>query len=304
MRRAAAIAAVLSLSTLGLTACGDDSEGDQGSVEVGGEFGKSFEVDYSGTPLERKKTEVDVVVEGDGEELVAGDKVLVSLYVGSGYDGSAGSDSYADDSGYELITVGETLPALDGALEGQTIGSRVAVLAAPKDAWGATGNAALGVGNEDTAVFVLDLVATTDGEPVDVKPSEVPAAVGGASPTGFDFTGATEPTVDLQRAYLTKGTGPVVKAGQTVTAEYVGVVWGGKKPFDSSFDAKGPKNIEFKIADESGIQGWVQGLEGVPVGSRIELVIPSYLGYGSNGRAPSIKGGDTLVFVIDVVSAK
>jgi peptidylprolyl isomerase len=50
------------------------------------------------------------------------------------------------------------------------------------------------------------------------------------------------------------------------------------------------------------IQGWNQGLVGAKVGGRRLLVIPASLGYGQQGRMPDIAPGETLVFVVDVVS--
>jgi peptidylprolyl isomerase len=51
------------------------------------------------------------------------------------------------------------------------------------------------------------------------------------------------------------------------------------------------------------LPGWDNGLGGLPVGSRVLLVIPPALGYGQAGHAPYIGSNDTLVFVIDIVAA-
>lgn len=50
------------------------------------------------------------------------------------------------------------------------------------------------------------------------------------------------------------------------------------------------------------IQGWDQGVAGMKVGGRRELIIPPNLGYGPQGQPPTIPANATLVFVIDLLS--
>ena len=52
------------------------------------------------------------------------------------------------------------------------------------------------------------------------------------------------------------------------------------------------------------IEGWDRGVAGMRVGGRRRLTIPSHLGYGSRGAGGSIKGGETLVFVVDLVNVR
>ena len=52
------------------------------------------------------------------------------------------------------------------------------------------------------------------------------------------------------------------------------------------------------------IPGWVQGLSGMKVGGRRELIIPPKLGYGATGSPPTIPGNSTLVFVVDLISVQ
>jgi peptidylprolyl isomerase len=96
---------------------------------------------------------------------------------------------------------------------------------------------------------------------------------------------------------LIKGTGPAATASSTVTVQYVGVLYKGGKQFDASWnDGSGaPTSIPLSGV----IKGWQQGLPGMRVGGRRELIIPSRLGYGATGR-PKIPGNAALVFVIDL----
>lgn len=81
---------------------------------------------------------------------------------------------------------------------------------------------------------------------------------------------------------------------------YTGWLWGGAQ-FDSSWDRGEP--ISFGIARGSLIQGWVDGIVGQPVGSKLLLSVPPEAGYGQRSMGP-IPGGSTLVFAVDVLAAK
>lgn len=106
---------------------------------------------------------------------------------------------------------------------------------------------------------------------------------------------------NLQVEVLVEGDGPVVKAGDSLVCDYLGQVWNGNV-FDNSYDRGQPLN--FQVGVGMVIAGWDEGLIGQRVGSRVLLSIPSDLGYGPYGQpAAGIKGGDTLVFVTDIVAA-
>ena len=99
---------------------------------------------------------------------------------------------------------------------------------------------------------------------------------------------------------LIPGTGQMAQAGQTVTVNYVGILCKGGKEFDSSWQ----RNQPFTTALSTGsvIPGWVQGIPGMKVGGRRELVIPSGLAYGKAGSGSTIPPNSTLVFVVDLIS--
>jgi len=81
---------------------------------------------------------------------------------------------------------------------------------------------------------------------------------------------------------------------------YVGVAWSTGKQFDASWD----RNEAFEIRLGAGqvIAGWDQGVAGMKVGGRRSLTIPAHLGYGNQGAGGVIKGGETLVFVVDLLN--
>jgi peptidylprolyl isomerase len=97
---------------------------------------------------------------------------------------------------------------------------------------------------------------------------------------------------------LVPGTGQMLQAGQTVTVNYVGVLYKNGKQFDSSW-SRG-QTATFPLSGL--IKGWSQGMVGMRVGGRRELVIPPAEAYGKTAR-PGIPPNSTLVFVVDLLSA-
>jgi peptidylprolyl isomerase len=99
---------------------------------------------------------------------------------------------------------------------------------------------------------------------------------------------------------LEEGTGKAAKAGDELTMDYVGVSYSTGKEFDSSFSAGQPFN--FTLGQGAVIAGWDEGIEGMKVGGRRELIIPPDKAYGAQGSPPSIKPNETLVFVVDLLA--
>lgn len=98
---------------------------------------------------------------------------------------------------------------------------------------------------------------------------------------------------------VTVGTGEEVKAGATVTVHYNGWLTTGKK-FDSSVDRG--KSISFPLSGV--IKGWQEGIPGMKPGGVRRLKIPAELGYGSAGAGALIPPNATLIFEVQLISAK
>jgi peptidylprolyl isomerase len=98
-----------------------------------------------------------------------------------------------------------------------------------------------------------------------------------------------------------KGTGPQLKAGDTVILNYTGTLTDGMK-FDSSHDRQQP--LEFKLGTGRVIKGYDEGLAKLHVGDHAILVIPGKLAYGTKGVPGVIPPDATLIFVIEVVGVK
>jgi peptidylprolyl isomerase len=131
----------------------------------------------------------------------------------------------------------------------------------------------------------------------------------GEAPSSREPINGGKPTVEvpdgpapkeLQTKDLIVGTGPEARVGQTATMEYVGVSYSDKKQFDASWDTGRP--FTFPLGEGRVIKGWDQGIPGMKVGGRRQLIIPPDLAYGEAGYPPVIKPNETLVFVVDLVS--
>ena len=108
--------------------------------------------------------------------------------------------------------------------------------------------------------------------------------------------GVVELPSGLQYEIIKQGTGEKPKATDTVKAHYAGSLIDGQE-FDNSYKRGQPLVIPVGGV----IQGWVQALQLMPVGSKWKLYIPSDLGYGERGAGGAIPGGATLIFEIELI---
>lgn len=106
------------------------------------------------------------------------------------------------------------------------------------------------------------------------------------------------PPKTLQITDIITGSGPEATAGKTVEVHYVGVAYSTKQEFDASWDRGSP--FAFTVGAGNVIRGWDQGVPGMKVGGRRQLIIPPDLAYGPNGTGP-IGPNETLIFVIDLL---
>ncbi len=101
----------------------------------------------------------------------------------------------------------------------------------------------------------------------------------------------------LQYKILKEGNGPKPKASDTVKCHYEGRLIDGTV-FDSSIRRGEP--AEFPVGGV--IQGWVEALQLMPVGSKWQLYIPSEMAYGSHGAGQAIGPDETLIFDVELLA--
>ena len=110
------------------------------------------------------------------------------------------------------------------------------------------------------------------------------------------------PPADLVVEDITVGEGDEAQPGQSVSVHYVGVAHSTGQQFDASWDRGSP--FSFPLGAGRVIAGWDRGVAGMKVGGRRKLVIPPHLGYGDRGAGGAIKGGETLIFVVDLLGVR
>jgi peptidylprolyl isomerase len=116
----------------------------------------------------------------------------------------------------------------------------------------------------------------------------------------IDFPEGTAPT-DLVIEDILIGDGVEAKAGDSISAHYVGVAHSTGEEFDASWNRGAP--LDFRLGVGQVIKGWDDGIAGMKVGGRRKLTIPASLAYGDRGAGGAIKPGETLIFVVDLVDA-
>ncbi len=317
------VAAVLAaLASVAVTGCGSEKSSTPGTPTVAGPapagaagglptvsgaFGERAKVTLPGP--EPGGYSATVLTEGKGRTVAKGD-LLIAHYLGQTWRGAKVFDqSYERGAPAQFpIGVGRVIPGWDEKLVGQRVGSRVLLVLPPDKGYGASGNPQAGIEGTDTLVFVVDIVgaigkdASADGTPVaPVAGLPAVAAAPGKKPVITIPDGVPAPT-ELVAQPLLQGSGPTVKEGQTLIAQYVGVVYGTGKQFDASWDRGEP--AQFPIGVGQVIPGWDKTLVGRKIGTRMLLVIPPGDGYGAAGNPQAgIRGTDTLVFVVDILGA-
>lgn len=116
-----------------------------------------------------------------------------------------------------------------------------------------------------------------------------------------DFPEGPAPS-ELQITDVTVGDGPEAKSGDTVQVHYVGVAHSSGEEFDASYNRGTP--LAFRLGGGQVISGWDQGIQGMKVGGRRQLIIPPHLAYGDRGAGGVIGPGESLIFVCDLVAVK
>jgi peptidylprolyl isomerase len=151
--------------------------------------------------------------------------------------------------------------------------------------------------------------ATTENVTSTAAATTTPTTTTVSTPTAGPL--AKEPVITLPKGappkkLVTKdlivGKGTAAASGDQVAVNYVGELYNNGKVFDASWkDTPGAAFGPFQLGAGAVIPGWDQGLVGMKVGGRRELIIPPSLAYGAKGQPPTIPANATLIFVVDLL---
>jgi peptidylprolyl isomerase len=301
MRRCvAAVALLLAAGTL--AGCG----GDPGPVPgVTGSFGTDPVITIpNGSPS--ADLVVQTLIQGRGPVVDPADYVLFNVE-GKVWAGDREVVDSFTDRQPQGLPLASAIPAWRH-LAGQRVGSRVLMVVPPRYGFGRQGDPQANIMGTDTLVFVFDVVgavrrgAHAEGTAVAYRPGPGrPAISWRASGPVITVPSKAAPPKNLVSQLLIRGHGRPILNGQTIVAQYSGIVWSSGKVFDSSWQRGFPES--FVLGTGQVLAGWEQGLGGVPVGSRVMLIIPPSLGYGQSGDPPDVGSNSTTVFVIDILAA-
>ncbi|WP_066464887.1 FKBP-type peptidyl-prolyl cis-trans isomerase [Sanguibacter suarezii] len=243
------------------------------------------------TPLTTSTDVTRVTSEGTGDEITEGSLVGLQLVMYTGSDGAKLQSTWESEPFEAQLSGADLPPALEEAVVGQKVGTRILYAQPQTTADGAS----------DTIVFAVDLLSTREA-PTRAQGEAVTPAEGLPTVT-LDDSGV--PSLDIPEGYtapselvvqtLIKGDGPVVEAGQAIQVQYAGWKLSDGSQFESSWESAPFTTV---IGSGAVIAGWDQGLVGQTVGSQVLLVIPKALAYG--GTASELADED-LVFVVDIL---
>ncbi|MGB3911344.1 MAG: FKBP-type peptidyl-prolyl cis-trans isomerase [Pseudolysinimonas sp.] len=267
------------------------------AVAVSGELGASPVVTAQG-PFDVDRVERTVLIEGDGQPVLAGDLVDVTITM---LNATSGDRAPGTADARVLLREGAAQPGLLATILCSTPGSRVVGVVPAEDAFGTVGQPELAIGPDDDLVLVVDVLARlplqADGAPV--------ALPDGFPGLGLEFDADGRPTVtipavdpptELLSAPVLEGSGPLVGAGDEFLIQFQGLNWRTGEVFDETWGDV-PRSL---LAVLPGVDAAIVGRA---VGSRVVVIVPPDEGFGAAG-SPSwgIAGTDTVVYVVDILA--
>lgn len=310
-RRTLLTTALAATAAIGLAACSEDDDGGSGASDAGGasdgggdalaavtvseDLGAEPTVEFT-APLEITAADAKVVVPGDGAALKDGD-VLVwhHLYVDASTGETLQSWWQGGPAGGVRVNVDDIGQAAFDVLTTMTVGSRF-VMAGWQQGGDGQAYSLLQVADVDHVVSPLRAEGSA-GAPSGTYP-EVSLGDAGAPALAGPYEG--EPPAKTVRELLIQGAGDTTRAGDYLTMQYTGWKASDGSQFDSSWERGAP--FSFVQGEGSVIQGWEENLLDLKVGSQVMLVIPAAQAYGEDPEAHEL-GGETLIFVVDVLDA-
>jgi peptidylprolyl isomerase len=256
------------------------------------------------TPTTVTATQRTTVRSGSGATVKQGDSVSLAYVM---YDAKSGKK--LDSRGWSAksrvvfpVDAAQVLPGFAASVVCAKEGDRIASVIPASLAFGSQGSEQIPVGGGDSIVFVADIVGLSPTKATGAAkalPSGFPKVTLASNGTPSVRIPATKAPTALKIADSKVGTGATVKDKDTVTVQYQGVLWRTGAIFDQSWGKTGPTSL----ATNQVVTGFGKALVGQKVGSQVVAIIPPADGYGTTGSTDgTIKGTDTMVFVIDIIA--
>ncbi|NTU82770.1 MAG: FKBP-type peptidyl-prolyl cis-trans isomerase [Chloroflexales bacterium] len=232
------------------------------------------------------------LVPGAGDKPKPGDVVDVH-YRGTLDDGTQFDSSYSRGDPIQFVLgVGAVIPGWDEGIAMMRKGGKAKLIVPPNLAYGARGAGGV-IPPNATLTFEVELVEIRPGAP--------------AAPTQLEESQYTTTPSGLKYADLQVGTGAEATAGKPVAVHYTGWLTDGKR-FDTSRDPSMPmarqKPFTFTLGRGEVIKGWDEGVAGMRVGGKRQIVIPPGLAYGTRGAGNVIPPGATLIFEVELIEVR
>ncbi|HSJ56186.1 MAG TPA: FKBP-type peptidyl-prolyl cis-trans isomerase [Anaerolineae bacterium] len=223
------------------------------------------------------------IQEGTGRSPEPGDVVSVH-YLGTLEDGTEFDSSYSRGEPISFpLGQGQVIPGWEEGIAMLREGGKARLIIPPDLAYGSEGAGGV-IPPDATLIFEVELVSISEGSPD--SPVEVDAADYVESDTGLKY-------YDLQ-----EGSGAEAEPGTVVMLHYTGWLGDGTK-FDSSIDRG--SSVSFPLGEGAVLPGWEEGVTGMKVGGKRQIVIPPALGYGSEGAGGVIPPDATLILEVDLL---
>ncbi|KAB8140929.1 FKBP-type peptidyl-prolyl cis-trans isomerase [Chloroflexia bacterium SDU3-3] len=229
------------------------------------------------------KLEYIEIEAGSGAQPKAGDVVSVH-YTGTLPNGTVFDSSYSRNEPIAFVLGrGQVIAGWDQGIAMMRVGGKAQLVIPPELGYGARGAGGV-IPPNATLHFDVELMGVQAGPPE--APQKVASYV---SERG------------LQYADLEVGTGPEARKGQQATVHYTGWLTSGQM-FDSSLNRGQP--FTFGLGAGQVIKGWDEGVAGMKVGGKRQLLLPPEMGYGARGAGGVIPPNATLVFEVELLDVK